>query len=109
MNIDPDVKLNYVDFLMLQALERIEHKLNHIQEKQNSMAIQLDNLIVEVTEMSSTVDSVIVLLETLHAELVRIQEQMVEPELLQPLVDMLDQKQKALADAIVANTPAAEE
>ncbi len=106
MNIDPDVKLTYAEFLVFQSLERIEHKLTHIMEKQNQMAIQLDNLVAEVTEISGTVESAVALINAISQQLKTIQEQMVDPQLLQPLIDKLDAENAALAQAVVANTPA---
>lgn len=96
----------YAEFLTLQGVERIESFVIQILEKQNQMAIQFDNLVREVSEMASAVDSAIVFIQTLTAEIRALQTQMVDPELLQPLVDSLDAKQQELAAAIVANTPA---
>jgi conjugal transfer/entry exclusion protein len=98
------IRSNYAEFLTLQAVERIEAIVTQIQEKQNQMAIQFDNLVREVSEMATVVDSAIVLIQNLRDELIQIQQQMVDPELLQPLVDSLDAKGTELA-AAVASTP----
>lgn len=68
------------------------------------MSAELDNLTVEVTEISTTVDSAIALLEGLSAQLLAIAN---DPAAINALAAELDAKSNALAAAVVANTPAA--
>lgn len=69
------------------------------------MAGELDRIESEVTEISSAVDSAVSLLSQL-AQLIR--DNVGSPARLNKIADDLDTKGKALAEAVVANTPAEE-
>lgn len=79
--------------------------LNRIDERTAEMATDLTRITTEVTEMSSAVDSAVALLGEL-AQLIR--DNATDPAALNALADTLDQKGTALADAVVANTPASD-
>jgi len=66
------------------------------------MSAQLDTLTQEVTEMSTVVDSAIVLINGLAAQIVELKD---DPAALQALADSLDAKANSLAAAVAANTP----
>ena len=66
------------------------------------MSLELDNVTREVAENSSVIDSAIVLLQSLSAQIEDLKD---DPEALQALADSLDMQSNRLAEAIVANTP----
>lgn len=82
---------------------QVIHKLNSITNKLNQMGQELDTLTTEVEETKTVIDSAIVLIKGLKTKL---DEAGTDPAKLQALSDSLDSKQKELADAVVANTPA---
>lgn len=87
------------------TLRKVEHLLHEINERRKRMAISLDDLIADATEESTVIQSVVDLLTSISAQL---KAAGTDPTKLQALKDLIDKNKKAAADAVVANTPAAE-
>jgi uncharacterized protein YoxC len=83
----------------------IEAGLKLILRKVNTMASDLDRIETEVSEMSDAVASAVRLLGELSG---MIRDNLNSPARLKKIADDLDAKQQELAEAILANTPAAE-
>jgi hypothetical protein len=83
-------------------LKRIESNLTKLERMEKRMSLELDNLTTEVTEIGVVVDSAIVLLQGLAAQLLAIKD---DPAKIQALATELDTKANELALAVVANTP----
>lgn len=67
------------------------------------MSAELDRVTAEVTETGTAIDSAIVLIEGLAAQIRDLAD---DPAALNALADELDSKSNALASAVAANTPA---
>ena len=89
-----------------QKLDRLIHKSRNIYDKEVLQMAVLDDLEREVSELSTASDSAIALLQGLKAAL---DEAIATGDLnrVQAVVDQIDAKEKALAAAVVANTPSA--
>lgn len=84
-------------------LDSIVSLLNGLIGKVNTMSAELDALTAAVTQENTVIDSAIVLLKNLAAQIAALK---TDPAALQALADGITAKAQALADAIVANTPA---
>jgi hypothetical protein len=93
-NSDPDIA---------RRLGRIEKALTHIIEKVEQMALNFGRLETEVTELTTVVDSVVLLL-TEVAQAVR--DLPLNQAKIEELATQIDTKANALAAAAAANTPA---
>jgi hypothetical protein len=71
------------------------------------MSAQLDALAAAVAANTTVTDSAITLLKGLYDKLIELLANGIDPVAVQALADDLAAKTQALADAIVANTPAA--
>jgi hypothetical protein len=100
---------------VINKLEEINTKLNEtllvnqavLQENQ-TMSVQLDNLIAQVAETKTVEESAILLIQGLADRLVEavaeLNANLVDTQKLQELADELNQSSDALAEAITANT-----
>lgn len=103
-NLRIDLYLHDGDPEVRAALARIEHKLGVVIKKEEQMAGELDNLTQKVQDSVTVEDSAIALLNQL-SDLIR--QSANDPAKLNALADQLDAEKQKVADAIVANTPAA--
>jgi hypothetical protein len=85
-------------------LDVVLNALFHILLKEYRIMAVIDDLMVEVTENNDAIQSAITLLQNLKALL---EAAGTDPVKLAELVTTLDTQTKALAAAVVANTPAA--
>lgn len=95
--------------LVLPALERIEHTLQTLVDKDTHMAINFTDLIAKVSTLETAQASAVALLQTLNTELKAIGGQSTDPQTqaqIDALTQRLDADGQTLAQAIVANTPA---
>jgi hypothetical protein len=83
-------------------LDTLLHAVYHVLLKEHEIMAILDQLTVDVQENMDAVASAVVLLQGLKAKL---DEAGVDPVKLAELSAALDSNTKALADAVVANTP----
>ncbi len=90
---------------LLRQLDRIETYIAALLGRVNAMSEQLDSLAREVQEMGDVVDSAIVLIGGLAAQ---IRDLKTDPEALEALAAELDAKAGQLAAAVTANTPSEE-
>lgn len=91
---------------VLAALSGIEAKMSQLSDK-------IDELTTKVTAETTVEQAAITLLQGLSAQIADLKTQLanagVDPALVQKLTDLgttIDARKQALADAIVANTPA---
>lgn len=94
--------------LVLPALERIEHTLKTLVDKDTHMAINFTDLIAKVSTLETAQSSAVTLLQTLTAELKAIGSQTSDTQTqaqIDALTQRLDADGQTLAQAIVANTP----
>jgi hypothetical protein len=86
-------------------LSQLAEQLSSISTRLTTMSIDLNQLTERVTEIESTADSAIALLNGISAAL---QEALASPDpaAVQALADRLAAQTQELADAVVANTPA---
>jgi predicted nucleic acid-binding Zn-ribbon protein len=96
VHIDQDTRI-------LDVLTRIEHKLDGIQQLERTQMADLSALQAEVTENNDAVQSAVTLLQNLSQQ---IRDAGTDPSAIQALADQLDAQTQALAQAVVANTPA---
>lgn len=87
-----------------KKLDIIIELLQTIIKKENTMSLELDRLTTEVAEVNTVQQSAIDLLKGLSAQIEALK---LDPVALQALSDSLDASSNALAQAVVANTPAA--
>lgn len=87
-----------------KKLDMIIELLQTIIKKENTMSLELDRLTTEVAEVNTVQQSAIDLLKGLSAQIEALK---LDPVALQALSDSLDASSNALAQAVVANTPAA--
>jgi uncharacterized protein YoxC len=88
-------------------LSHLDDKLDLILSKGDAMTAALDKLTQEVEETKTAVDSAITLIGGLAQQIRDLKD---DPAKLEALANELDAKQKAIADAVAANTePPAEE
>lgn len=85
------------------TLRQILTLVTALQAQGVHMSAELDRLTTEVSENSTVIASAIALLNSL-AQIIRDNAQ--DPAKLGALADELDAKQRELADAVTANTPA---
>ena len=90
-----------VDSHVRDQLNRI---LNAITKLETKLANEMEDLTTQVTQTNTVIDSAIVLIQGIKAQLDAAGN---NPVLLKALRDSLDTSEQALAAAIVANTPAA--
>lgn len=102
-NIKLQVELVYDERLM-HILDRIDKKLNRIITNQGEVMADLSALQSEVSENGDAVASAVSLLGSLSQA---IKDAGTDPEALAELTAQLDANTNALAEAVVANTPAA--
>jgi hypothetical protein len=93
-NSDPDVA---------RRLGRIEKALSHIIEKVEKMALDFVPLETEVAEIGTVVDSAVTLLGAIAQD---IRDNIANQAKLAALATQLDDKARALGEAVAANTPA---
>lgn len=84
------------------SFNNINHKLNLILERLNSMSIELDNLTTQVQTNNDLLDSAITLIDGIAD---RITAAGIDPAKLASLTADLKAKDAALAAAVLANTP----
>jgi chromosome segregation ATPase len=84
---------------------KLESVCTRTLRKVNKMASDLDRIETEVSEMSDAVEGAVRLLSDLSS---LIRDNVNDPARLKKIADDLDAKQQELAEAILANTPAAE-
>ena len=101
MSVDSKIPVNMGE--NEDKLDKLILLVKEVLIKEKHMSIELDNLTAEVTEVNTVQQSAITLLEGLSAQIAAIK---TDPIALQALADSLDSSSKALAAAIVANTPA---
>jgi hypothetical protein len=87
-----------------QKLDQILDVLGMIQRKEEVMGVELDNLTAQVKANTEVEASAVVLLKGLAAQIEAIK---TDPVALQGLSDSLKASADQLAEAVVANTPAA--
>ena len=87
-----------------QKLDQILDVLGMIQRKEEVMSVQLDALTAQVKANTEVEASAVVLLKGLAAQIEAIK---TDPVALQGLSDSLKASADQLAEAVVANTPAA--
>lgn len=87
-----------------QKLDQILDVLGMIQRKEEVMGVELDNLTAQVKANTKVEASAVVLLKGLAAQIEAIK---TDPVALQGLSDSLKASADQLAEAVVANTPAA--
>lgn len=87
-----------------RKLDRVLHLLHHLTKGQIIMSLELDTLEQKIAPLGSAVDSAVVLLDELAA-IIRAAAN--DPARILAVADELELKTTALADAVVANTPAA--
>ena len=81
--------------------EKIENLLHKILRKVENMSLELDNLTAEVAENTEVIESAIVLIEGIAAQLEAITD---DPVQIQALADTLNDESNKLAAAIAAHT-----
>lgn len=91
-------------FAEWRELVQIKTLLQQIKQEIKNMAGELDDLKTKVAKNTEVVDSAITLLQGLKAKL---DAAGTDPVALKALSDELGTKDQQLADAVVANTPAA--
>lgn len=105
---EPPVNLGWLTFYEIQCLrqqnDRIIDLLHRILNRETHMDTELTTLTNAVEAEGSVVDSAIVLLEQLVAD---IEAEKNDPIAIQAIVDSVNAQKQKLTDAIVANTPAA--
>jgi predicted transcriptional regulator len=96
---------------ILKRLWRIEARLARIEQALGVIASDLeelmpgiDDVVKKVGEVKDVEDSVITLLDSVHQMLVEARN---DPAKVQAVLDTLDQRKQALADAVTRNTDAA--
>jgi hypothetical protein len=94
----------FIDRRVLAILERIDHKLDRLLRMEKTVMADLARIEASVAAEGDAVTSAITLLGEL-AQLVR--DAGSDPAALAALADQIDGQKQALADAVVANTPAA--
>jgi chromosome segregation ATPase len=106
-NFRLDVYLHFADTNPITAI------LSRIEEKMSQLSDKIDELTTKVTAETTVEQAAITLLQGLSAQIADLKTQLqnagVDPALLQKLTDLgstIDARKQALADAIVANTPA---
>ena len=87
-----------------QKLDQILDVLGMIKRKEEVMGVELDNLTAQVKANTEVEASAVVLLKGLAAQIEAIK---TDPVALQGLSDSLKASADQLAEAVVANTPAA--
>jgi chromosome segregation ATPase len=88
-----------------QVSDNILAIVTSVRRKETEMAGQLDDITAQVHSNSDAIDSAKALIQALAD---RIANNVNDPTALQALVDELRQKDQELADAVAANTPAAQ-
>ncbi len=86
------------------ALDRLERKINRLLKLENQEMADLTQITADVTANGDAVASAVTLLTQLHDEIVAAG---TDPAALAALASSLEANTQALADAVVANTPAA--
>jgi hypothetical protein len=84
-------------------LSRIEEMLSALISQGKTMSVQLETLTQEVAEIGTVVDSAVVLINGLAAQIVALKD---DPAALEALAAQLDAKAGELAAAVTANTEA---
>ena len=77
-----------------------------ILEEIRKMSAQLDALVAAVSANTTITESAITLLQGLHAKLLELIANGIDPVAVQQLADDLSAQTQKLADAVTANTPA---
>jgi len=89
-----------------EALDRVENKLDRVlssQQKQEELMPTLQDIAAAVTDIQGTEDSVIALLDQLHAELAAANANN-DPAAVQAVLDQIAAQKAALAAAVAANS-----
>ena len=89
-------------FYIYKELSRIRKLLERIENKENEMSAELDALTLEVADTNTIMQSAIVLIQGLAAQLQAIAN---DPAAILQLAADLDAQSDALAAAVAANTP----
>jgi hypothetical protein len=89
-------------FRIYKELIRIRKQLTIIENKENEMSAELDALTLEVADTNTIMQSAIVLIQGLAAQLQAIAN---DPAAILQLAADLDAQSDALAAAVAANTP----
>ena len=100
-----EINLHFHEVVNQSAIAKLDRLILLIEQvitKEIHMSVELDNLTAEVAEVNSVQQSAITLLQGLSAQIASLK---TDPVALQALADSLDASSKALADAILANTP----
>ena len=79
--------------------------LNKINHKVNFLMANMQDVINEVQDQDTVIDSVVSLLSNISDQLKNVQASN-DPTALQSIIDHIDANTKKLSDAVVANTPA---
>jgi len=93
-------------FLHSQDQSGVMQQLTAIKSTLGEFKMTLDDLVTKVTAENTVIDSAVTLLSTIKAELDAAIASG-DPAKVQAVADLIDAGQKKLADAVVANTPAA--
>jgi hypothetical protein len=88
----------------LRAEKETQNILKRIEERLDKIMVTLDDLIADAEDEKTVIGSVVTLLGQLSQQ---IKDAGTDPAKLQALKDTIDANKKAIADAIVANTPQA--
>lgn len=96
-------------FRILQRLDALEQAVTDLKQEKHAMSEELDTLIARVSEIETVADSAIELLGGLKQELDDALASSDPPAALAALSERLELQTQELADAITANTPAADE
>lgn len=102
-SLDLDREQRKTEFEWRKAHEGLATK-HDLQEMEKRIMVTLQDIIDDAADESTVIASVVTLLTTLSQQL---KDAGTDPAKLQALKDLVDANKKAIADAIVANTPAA--
>ena len=89
-----------------EALDRVEGKLDRVlstQQKQEELMPTIQDIAAAVTDIQGTEDSVVALLDQLHAELAAANANN-DPAAVQAVLDQIAAQKAALAAAVAANS-----
>lgn len=99
--------LHRIERDLAQLRTHLDTRLNRNHERQDRMSQQMDDLKAKVAANGDVIAAAVMLLQGLKARLDAAIAAGADPAMLQALSDDLGAQDKALADAVVANTPAA--
>jgi hypothetical protein len=103
---DRDHKFTYGEFRILDAIDALSTRIDrlgaYVTKLGAKMSVEMDKLTAEVQETKTIEESAILLIQGLATRLTEIAN---DPAAILALADELDASQRALADAVQANTP----